>query len=111
MSWKGKRFYVLGGVNHLRDDLNDILSILTFYVSLKTRWQNRTKSAWRRVLALGMSLHLLINLFLTSGLTYVSSLNYPGGHAIDRLHKLEANETGKEGISISPCSVTPICCF
>ncbi|KAK2163555.1 hypothetical protein LSH36_77g01051 [Paralvinella palmiformis] len=56
-------------------------------------WQNRVKSVWRRLLALGMSTHLIFNLMLTGGFTYVSSLNYPGGSAIDRLHRIESNAT------------------
>lgn len=56
-------------------------------------WQNRVKTICHRLFALMMSTHLLFNLALTSGFIYVSRLNYPGGYAIDRLHKLETNET------------------
>ena len=59
-------------------------------VTLNRIWISRHKSAASLLLSLGCAGHLAANLAMTSGLLYVSSLNYPGGEAIQRLHLLEA---------------------
>ena len=59
-------------------------------VTLNRIWISRHKSAAGLLLSLGCAGHLAANLAMTSGLLYVSSLNYPGGEAIHRLHLLEA---------------------
>uniref|UniRef100_A0A0K8VT02 Mannosyltransferase n=1 Tax=Bactrocera latifrons TaxID=174628 RepID=A0A0K8VT02_BACLA len=53
-------------------------------------WLNSGKSVWHQILALGAGAHLLINILITVFLLVVSSTNYPGGVALTRLHRLEA---------------------
>lgn len=53
-------------------------------------WNNRLKSSWHVVVTLGVCFHLVANLFATSLLLYISSYNYPGGHAFTKLHQIEA---------------------
>lgn len=50
-------------------------------VCLARLWNNRHKSKLRMLLGLAVMGHLLANTIMTSGLLYISSLNYPG--AID----------------------------
>ncbi|KAG0431398.1 hypothetical protein HPB47_021814, partial [Ixodes persulcatus] len=53
-------------------------------------WNNRLKSSWHVVFTLGVCMHLVANLCATGLLLYISSYNYPGGHALKKLHELEA---------------------
>lgn len=53
-------------------------------------WLNSGKSLWHQILAFGAGAHLLINIFITVFLLVVSSTNYPGGVALTRLHRVEA---------------------
>ncbi|XP_077487236.1 alg12 alpha-1,6-mannosyltransferase [Amblyomma americanum] len=53
-------------------------------------WNNRLKSSWHVVCTLGICFHLVTNLFATALLLYISSHNYPGGHALKKLHEIEA---------------------
>ncbi|EDW81249.1 uncharacterized protein Dwil_GK11961 [Drosophila willistoni] len=54
-------------------------------------WMNSAKSAWHSFLALISGGHLLLNVFVTVFLLVISGTNYPGGAALSRLHRLEAN--------------------
>jgi alpha-1,6-mannosyltransferase len=50
------------------------------------RWQNRMKREYSLlVVALGL---LAISFAASCGMTAISSLNYPGGHALARLHQI-----------------------
>ena len=53
------------------------------------RWQNKDKSIFWKLLAVGAVLHILGNIATTSVFMYSSYLNYPGGEALYRLHQLE----------------------
>ncbi|XP_036323236.1 probable Dol-P-Man:Man(7)GlcNAc(2)-PP-Dol alpha-1,6-mannosyltransferase isoform X2 [Rhagoletis pomonella] len=53
-------------------------------------WLNSGKSVWHQFLAFSAGAHLLINILITVLLLVVSSTNYPGGVAMTRLHRLEA---------------------
>ena len=50
-------------------------------------WVRRTKSLLYRMLNLLMIISTVISLFTSFVLLYVSSLNYPGGEALHRLHE------------------------
>jgi hypothetical protein len=41
------------------------------------------------------ALHLVANVVSTAGFLYVSTLNYPGGEAILKLHQIESRTTGE----------------
>lgn len=58
-------------------------------------WTRRAKSLMYRLLSLALVTSTLASFALSGGLLYVSSLNYPGGEALHKLHELvPANETG-----------------
>ena len=59
------------------------------------RWQNKDKSLFRKLLAIGAVLHILGNIATTGVFLYSSYLNYPGGEAIYRLHQLEPSTKGE----------------
>lgn len=52
-------------------------------------WQNRRKSWTSMLLASFVLAHLIGNLAFTSLMVHISSHNYPGGHALQRLHEIE----------------------
>ncbi|KAH8306350.1 hypothetical protein KR018_008747 [Drosophila ironensis] len=54
-------------------------------------WMNSAKSTWHSFLALVCGAHLLLNVFMTVFLLVISGTNYPGGAALSRLHRLEAD--------------------
>lgn len=56
-------------------------------------WENRRKSNFQKILALGVVGHIFLNLLFTIFLLVIAGVNYPGGVAIARLHKLAADET------------------
>ena len=62
-------------------------------VTLHKIWINQHKSLIGQLLSLAVMCHLAANLAMTSGLLYISSLNYPGGEAIKQLHLLEAGQS------------------
>lgn len=64
-----------------------VVKALVFWGS---SWNNRLKSRWHVALVLGVCLHLVANLCATGLLLHISSHNYPGGHALKKLHELEA---------------------
>ncbi|XP_049828553.1 probable Dol-P-Man:Man(7)GlcNAc(2)-PP-Dol alpha-1,6-mannosyltransferase [Schistocerca gregaria] len=55
-------------------------------------WENRAKSAFHSVMALGVASHLLLNAAFSLFLLCIAGTNYPGGAAIARLHRLEKDE-------------------
>ena len=62
-------------------------------VTLHKIWIQRHKSLIGQLLSLAVIGHLVANLVMTSGLLYISSLNYPGGEAIRSLHSLERDSS------------------
>ncbi|XP_055321374.1 probable Dol-P-Man:Man(7)GlcNAc(2)-PP-Dol alpha-1,6-mannosyltransferase [Sitodiplosis mosellana] len=54
-------------------------------------WNNRFKSLFQKLLAFGAAGHICLNILLTLFLLLISGTNYPGGMAIMRLHRIEAN--------------------
>lgn len=56
-------------------------------------WVNSHKSVWHGFWALCAGGHLFLNALVTIFLLLVSGTNYPGGVALSRLHRLEANNT------------------
>lgn len=57
-------------------------------------WTRRAKAFIYRVLSLALILTTLVSFALSFGLLLISSLNYPGGEALQRLHRLDT-EPGK----------------
>ena len=55
-------------------------------------WHNRRKSLLSWLLSLAVLGSLAANMIMSSGLLYISSLNYPGGEAVKQLHLLEAGQ-------------------
>jgi len=62
-------------------------------VTVNRIWISRHKSLIGQLLGLAVIGHLGVNLLMTSGLLYISSLNYPGGEAIRTLHVLSRDES------------------
>lgn len=52
-------------------------------------WERRVKSIFMAMCTLVACFHLMGNLFMTHTLLFVSSYNYPGGNALQRLHETE----------------------
>lgn len=52
-------------------------------------WDRRLKSVFWALSTLIVCFHLIANLFMTQTLLFISSYNYPGGNALQRLHDLE----------------------
>ncbi|GAB1609804.1 probable Dol-P-Man:Man(7)GlcNAc(2)-PP-Dol alpha-1,6-mannosyltransferase [Argonauta hians] len=52
-------------------------------------WRNRKKSNMNRIFSIGIILHLMTNTAFSCCFLYLSCNNYPGGYAINELHKLE----------------------
>ena len=59
-------------------------------------WDSRRKSGFRRILALGVVCHILANFAMSGILLKISSMNYPGGIAMEQLHDLEFNGTNND---------------
>lgn len=57
-------------------------------------WNRRTRSMTYRILSLALVASTIASLFLSLGMLYVSSLNYPGGTALHRLHELAEGSKG-----------------
>lgn len=57
-------------------------------------WRNASKSRARLMILLGIVASLGASLALTGLFTAVSRQNYPGGHALLRLHELASNAEG-----------------
>ena len=64
-------------------------------------WDNRTKSKLRALFALVAVGHLLVNAALTAFLLAVSRTNYPGGEALDLLHRLESPDSYAMGNGVA----------
>ncbi|XP_026686502.1 probable Dol-P-Man:Man(7)GlcNAc(2)-PP-Dol alpha-1,6-mannosyltransferase [Diaphorina citri] len=56
-------------------------------------WSRRTKSFLHKCVALGIVLHVVINLTITYFLLSISANNYAGGVAISTLHKIEPSDS------------------
>lgn len=52
-------------------------------------WENRNKSPWHGLFALVIPGHLIFNALFSMFLLCLAGLNYPGGIALARLHRLE----------------------
>ncbi|OQR73632.1 putative Dol-P-Man:Man(7)GlcNAc(2)-PP-Dol alpha-1 [Tropilaelaps mercedesae] len=52
-------------------------------------WDRRLKSVFMAMSTLLVCFHLMGNLFMTQTLLFISSYNYPGGNALQRLHDAE----------------------
>ena len=59
------------------------------------RWANRSKSWFKRLVAMAAASHILGNIMCTTVFLFVSHQNYPGGLAMQRLHQLEKPYIGK----------------
>ncbi|KAK3618407.1 Dol-P-Man:Man(7)GlcNAc(2)-PP-Dol alpha-1,6-mannosyltransferase [Elasticomyces elasticus] len=57
-------------------------------------WTRRNKSMMYQALALSLVLSTIASCAVSMALLYISSLNYPGGQALDALHNLVASEDG-----------------
>jgi len=62
-------------------------------VTVNRIWISRHKSFFGKLLSLAVIGHLGVNLLMTSGLLYISSLNYPGGEAIRMLHSISRDQS------------------
>ena len=51
-------------------------------------WTRRSKSIYYQLMAFVLVASTLASFVLSLGLLYISSLNYPGGHALQELHRL-----------------------
>jgi len=58
-------------------------------------WNRRSKSLFWGVVNLAVVGSIVLNTLATGGLTYVSSLNYPGGEVMHSLHSLESTQAGQ----------------
>ncbi|XP_046401433.1 dol-P-Man:Man(7)GlcNAc(2)-PP-Dol alpha-1,6-mannosyltransferase [Ischnura elegans] len=54
-------------------------------------WENREKSGWHSLLAMGASCHLLANVAFSTMLLGMAGCNYPGGTALAHLHRIESD--------------------
>lgn len=51
------------------------------------------QSFFKKILAVLVISHLALNTLFSGLLLYISSLNYPGGQAMDILHKIESRSS------------------
>ncbi|KAI6817417.1 glycosyltransferase family 22 protein [Hortaea werneckii] len=58
-------------------------------------WTRRSKSLVYQCLAALLVISTLASAVASTGLLYISSLNYPGGHALAQFHDLTSSEKGK----------------
>jgi len=73
-------------------------------VVFATIWNKRSLSLKWKLGSYCVVLSLLANLAFTSVMTFVSSINYPGGHALVNLHYLEkGNENVRVHMDIASC--------
>jgi len=67
-------------------------------------WTNWNKSVFNKLLVLGIVAHLILNMFCSAGLLYISRQNYPGGQAMHNLHLLEdSNSPVKVHLDVFAC--------
>ncbi|CAB3371885.1 Hypothetical predicted protein [Cloeon dipterum] len=52
-------------------------------------WNNKDKSWWQNVLAVGSVCHIILNLLFSLFMLSIARTNYPGGAAMARIHQLE----------------------
>lgn len=52
-------------------------------------WTRRAKTSLYRLFSIALVASTALSFAISSGLLYISSLNYPGGEALHRLHQLE----------------------
>jgi alpha-1,6-mannosyltransferase len=55
-------------------------------------WTRRAKTAMYRLLSIGLVISTVASFGISIGLLYISSLNYPGGEALARLHEVAPKE-------------------
>ncbi|XP_023246974.1 probable Dol-P-Man:Man(7)GlcNAc(2)-PP-Dol alpha-1,6-mannosyltransferase [Copidosoma floridanum] len=63
-------------------------------------WENRNKSLLNNLIALMIAGHLILNALFSTFLLCLAGLNYPGGMAIARLHRLEKDYNGPVHVHI-----------
>ncbi|GAB7351570.1 hypothetical protein MBLNU459_g2193t1 [Dothideomycetes sp. NU459] len=61
-------------------------------------WTRRSKTLFYRLLSLGLVLSTVASFGASMGSLYISSLNYPGGQALERLHDLVGGTTGRVNV-------------
>lgn len=78
---------------------------LSNYFIFMYRWANRSKSCFKRLVALVAVAHILGNIMSTTIFLFVSHQNYPGGQAMQKFHQLEKPYRGNLVIDafISTC--------
>ncbi|KAL1310689.1 hypothetical protein AAFC00_000949 [Neodothiora populina] len=68
-------------------------------------WTRRSKTALYRLLSVLLVASLLVSFLASMGLLYISSLNYPGGAALTRLHEIVDTSNNNSNKSSEPGAV------
>ena len=53
------------------------------------------KNLLKNLVYIGIFSHFIVNLMMTGGFLYVSSLNYPGAQALIKIHEFEPKNSSK----------------
>ncbi|XP_070558705.1 dol-P-Man:Man(7)GlcNAc(2)-PP-Dol alpha-1,6-mannosyltransferase-like [Ptychodera flava] len=72
--------------------------------AVTTFFNNFPKSYFYKALAVGIAGHFAMNILMTSGFLYISSINYPGGDALWRLHQTIPETSGPVHVHIDVAS-------